>query len=58
MIELPEILIDITQRWLEQDCDPPSCRLNRLTRSISGADLALLKAIFSQDSATYQNACF
>lgn len=56
--ELPEILIDIAQRWLEQDCDPPLCRLKGLTRSFSGADLAELKAIREQEEATYQDACF
>ncbi len=56
--ELLEILIDITQRWLEQDCDPPSCRLKGLTRSFFGSDLASLKAILEQEEATYQDACF
>lgn len=55
MIELHEILIDIIQRWLEQDCDPPSCRL--LSRSVSGAELTELKAIREQEETTYQDAC-
>lgn len=54
--ELPEILIDIIQRWLEQDGDPPSCRL--LTRSVFGTELVKLKTILSQEEATYQDACY
>lgn len=38
--ELREILIDIAQRWLEQDGDSPSCRW--LTRSVSGPELVKL----------------
>lgn len=56
--ELPEIFIDIIQRWLEQDCDPPTCRLNRSTRFVSGSELAELKVIREQEGATYQGACF
>lgn len=47
---------DIMMRWLEQDCDPPSCRLKRLTRSFSASDLTKLKAILEQEEATYQDA--
>lgn len=53
---LREIPIDIIQRWLEQDCDPPSCRL--LTRSVSGIELVELQTIREQEEATYQEACF
>lgn len=53
--ELPEILIDIAQRWLEQDGDPPSCRWS--TRSVSGTELVELKTIREQEEAMYQDAC-
>ncbi|MFS0516502.1 hypothetical protein ACEYW6_17550 [Nostoc sp. UIC 10607] len=54
--ELHEILIDIIQRWLEQDSDPPSCRI--LSRSVSLTELIELKTIKEQEQSTYQNACF
>jgi len=53
--ELHEILIDIIQRWLEQDSDPPSCRL--FSRCVSLTELIEIKAIKEQEQITYQNAC-
>ncbi|MDZ8236871.1 MAG: hypothetical protein RMZ69_06790 [Nostoc sp. ChiQUE01a] len=53
--ELHEILIDIIQRWLEQDSDPPSCRL--FSRSVSLTELIEIKTIKEQEQITYQNAC-
>ncbi|YAF99351.1 MAG: hypothetical protein AB3A66_28335 (plasmid) [Nodularia sp. CChRGM 3473] len=52
--QLHEIIIDIIQRWLEQDSDPPSCRL--LTRTVFGNELAKLKTIYEQEETTYQDA--
>ncbi|MBD2512615.1 hypothetical protein H6G91_36385 [Nostoc muscorum FACHB-395] len=54
--ELHEILIDIVQRWLEQDSDPPSCRL--LTRTVFITELVRLKTIREQKETTYQDASF
>ncbi|KOP24645.1 hypothetical protein AMR41_19885 [Hapalosiphon sp. MRB220] len=54
--ELHEILIDIIQRWLEQDSDPQSCRL--LTRTVFVTELVRLKSILKQEQMTYQNASF
>ncbi|MDZ8240122.1 MAG: hypothetical protein RMZ69_23720 [Nostoc sp. ChiQUE01a] len=54
--ELHEILIDIIQRWLEQDSDPPSCRL--LTRTVFVTELVRLKTIYVQEETTYQDASF
>ncbi|MBD2513907.1 hypothetical protein H6G93_02585 [Nostoc sp. FACHB-973] len=53
--ELHEILIDIIQRWLEQDSDPPSCRL--FSRSVSLTELIEIKTIKEREQTTYQNAC-
>ncbi|MBD2255937.1 hypothetical protein [Nostoc parmelioides] len=54
--EVHEIVIDIIQRWLEQDSDPPSCRL--LTRTVFITELVRLKIIYEQEQTTYQNASF
>ncbi|MCP6761958.1 MAG: hypothetical protein NHB32_25130 [Fischerella sp. CENA71] len=54
--ELHETLIDIIQRWLEQDSDPPSCRL--LTRTVFVTELVRLKSILKQEQTTYQDASF
>ncbi|MBD2255940.1 hypothetical protein [Nostoc parmelioides] len=54
--EVHEIVIDIIQRWLEQDSDPPSCRL--LTRTVFITELVSLKIIYEQKQTTYQNASF
>ena len=53
--ELREIFIDIIQRWLEQNGDPPSCR--RLTRFVFVTELVKLKTLLDQEEATYQDAC-
>lgn len=54
--ELHEILLDIIQRWLEQDSDPSSCRL--LSRTVLATELVRLKTVYEQEETTYQDTSF